>query len=124
MRPTNSCQTWMKTLPVGSLTVTFRSLPFGVFDRGERQRIEIVDGVAFLLPAVGIEQLPEVALLIEQAEADQRVVLVARGFQMVAGENAQAAGVDRQALGETVFGREISDQFAVGRRLFLRVRRS
>ena len=32
---------------------------------------------------------------------------------MIAGENAQAAGIDGQALGEPVFGREVGDQFAV-----------
>ena len=33
---------------------------------------------------------------------------------MIARENAQAARIDRQALGEPVFGGEIGDQFAVG----------
>ena len=35
---------------------------------------------------------------------------------MIAGEDAEAAGIDRQALGEAVFRGEIGDQFAVGRR--------
>ena len=83
-----------------------------VFDGGEGKRIEIVDRVAFLLPAVGIEQLTEVALLVQQAQADQRIVLVARRFQMIAGKNAQAAGIDRQALRETILCREIGDQLA------------
>ena len=106
----------MNTLPVGSLTVTFRSLPVGVLHRRQRQGVEIVDRVAFLLPAVGIQKLAEIALLVEQAQADQRIVLVARGLQMVAGEDAQAAGIDRQALGEAVLGGEIGDQLAIGGR--------
>ena len=32
----------------------------------DRQRVEVVDRIAFLLPAVGIQQLLEIALLIEQ----------------------------------------------------------
>ena len=35
---------------------------------------------------------------------------------MVAGENAQAAGIDGQALGKAIFRGEIGDQFAVGGR--------
>ena len=93
--------------------------PFGVFDRSERQGVEIVHRVAFLLPPVGVEQLPEIALLIQQAKADQRIVLVARRLQMVAGENAQTAGIDRQALGEPVFGGKVSDQVAVSGRIAL-----
>ena len=116
MRPTSSFQTWMNTLPVGSFTETLRSLPVRVFHGFERQGVEIVDGIAFLLPAVGVQILPEVALLVEQADADQRIVLVAGGLQVVAGEDAQAAGIDRQALGEAVLGGEIGDQLAVGRR--------
>ena len=110
------CQTWMKTLPVGSFTLTFRSLALGVLHRLNGQRVEIVIGIAFLLPAVGIQILPEVALLIEQADADQREVQIAGGFQMIAGEDAQAAGIDGQALGEAVLGGEIGDQLAVGGR--------
>ena len=36
---------------------------------------------------------------------------------MIAGEHAQAAGIDRQAFGEPVFGGKVGDQFAVGARL-------
>ena len=48
-----------------------------VLHRRNRQGIEVVDRVALLLPAVGVELLPEIALLVEQAEADQRIILVA-----------------------------------------------
>ena len=33
---------------------------------------------------------------------------------MIAGENAEAAGIDGQAFGEAVFGGEVGDQLAVG----------
>ena len=88
----------------------------GVLYGHQRQGIEIVGRIALLLPAVGIQHLAEIALLVEQAEADEGIVLVAGRFQVIAGEYSQAARVDRQALGKTVFGREIGDQLAVCRR--------
>ena len=83
--------------------------------RLHRHVIEIVVGVALLLPAVGVERLAEVALLIQQAHADERDAQIAGRFEMVAGENAQAAGVDRQALGQAELHREIGDA-GLGRR--------
>ena len=88
----------------------------GVLHGVERQRVEIVHRIAFLLPSVGIQKLAEVALLIEQPEPISGIILVAGRLQMVAGENAEAARIDRQALGEAVFRGEIGDQLAVGRR--------
>src|ERR1035438_2877608 len=72
-------------------------------------------GIAFLLPSVGIQKLPEIALLIEQPEADQWIVLVAGRLQVVAGEDPQAARVHRQALSEAILGGKICDQLAIGR---------
>ena len=106
----------MYTSPVGNCTVTFRSWPCRVLDRDQRQRVEIVGRVALLLPPVRIQRLAEIALLIEQPDAHQRIVLVARGFQMIAGENAQTARIHRQALGQAVLGGKVSNQLAIGRR--------
>ena len=44
----------------------------GTRDGRDGERIEIVDGGAFLLPAVGVEFLLQEAVLIEQADADER----------------------------------------------------
>ena len=55
----------------GQLDRDLQILAFGIFYREERQRVEIVDRVAFLLPSVGIQKLAEIALLIKQAKADQ-----------------------------------------------------
>ena len=112
MRPTSMRQTWITSGPVGSLTVTFRSSPNASLHRLNGQRVEIVVAVAFLLPAVGVQQLAEITLLIEQSDADERQVEIARRLQMIAGKNAQAAGINGQAFGEAVFGRKIGDELA------------
>ncbi len=91
-------------------------MPIGILHGDQREGIEIVDGIALLLPSVGIQHLTEVALLVEQAEADQRIILVAGRLEMIAGENSQAARIDGQTLGEPVLGGEVGDQFAIGRR--------
>ena len=91
-------------------------LALGVFHRFQGQSVKVVDRIAFLLPPVGIQELAEITLLVEQAEPDQGIVLVAGRLQMVAREDPQTAGVHRQALGQAVFRGEVGDQFAIGRR--------
>src|SRR4051794_16947466 len=94
-----------------------------VFYRSQREGVEIVGRVALLLPSVRVQYLPEVALLIKQAEPDQRIILIAAGLDMVAGENPEAARVDRQALGKSILRGEVGDQLTVLRdRLFARAR--
>jgi hypothetical protein len=82
----------------------------GLQDRENGEEIEVVDGGAFLLPAVGIEGLLKVALLIEEADADQRVVLIGRGLHVIATENAKTTGVNGHALGEPILHREIGNE--------------
>src|SRR5262249_17861141 len=82
----------------------------GVANRDHREREEIVDRIALLLPAIGVQVLTEVAVLIEQTDADQRNGAIAGGLQVVAGEDAEATRVDWEALGEAVFGGEVGDQ--------------
>ncbi len=89
-----------------------------------RECIEVTGGIAFLLPAIGIQILPKVAVLIQKRHADERKVEVARRFQVVAGEDAEAAGINRKALGQTVFRGEVGDEFstfATGRPLHVGV---
>ena len=68
------------------------------------------------MPAVVGQHLAEVALLIEQADADHGHVQVAGAFQVIARQNAQAARVDRQRLGKPEFHAEIGDpaEFRLG----------
>ncbi len=82
----------------------------------ERQVEEVVLGIAFLLPAVDVEVLAEVAFAIHQADADQRQAEVAGALEVVAGEHAEAAGVDRHAFVHAELGREVGDAIALGER--------
>ena len=58
------------------------------------------DRVGLLLPAVARQRLPEVAGAVEQADADERHAEVAGGLEVVAGQDAEAAGVLRQHRGD------------------------
>ena len=51
----------------------------------------------FLNPFTG-DALAEIALWIEKAYADERQTEVAGLFAVIAGENAEATGVDRQGF--------------------------
>ena len=84
--------------------------PFVSWTRRERQPAEVVVGVVVLLMAVGVDRLAEVALAVEQADADERQRHVAGRLHVVAGEDAQAAGVDAERLVEPVLGAEVGDR--------------
>ena len=58
----------------------------------------VEDRVVLLLPAVGGQRLPEVPAPVEQADPDDRHAEVAGRLQVVAGQDAEAAGVLRQHL--------------------------
>jgi hypothetical protein len=66
--------------------------------------------VARLLTAVGVDRLLEVALAVEQPHADEGQAQVARGLAVVAREDAQAPGIDRQALVQAELGAEVGDR--------------
>jgi len=51
----------------------------------------------------------EVAAAVEEAHADKRDAQVGGGLEVIAGEAAQAAGVDLEALGQAELGAEIRD---------------
>ena len=93
-------------------------MPSGLRLGDERQVEEVVLGVALLLPAVHGEVLAEVALAVHQADADERQAEVAGALQVVAGQHAEAAGVDRHALVQAELGAEVGD--AAGRGVALR----
>ena len=65
--------------------------------------------IALFLPAVGRDALVEVALRIHEADADERQAQVARFLAVIAGQHAEAAGVDRQRLVQRELGREVGD---------------
>ena len=84
--------------------------PVLVLDPAERQAREVVVGVVVLLVAVGIDRLAEVALAIQQPDADRGEGHVARGLHVVAGEHAQAARVDAERFVEAVLRAEVGDR--------------
>ena len=53
----------------------------------------------------------EVALRIHEADADERHAEVAGFLAVIAGEHAEAAGVDRQRLVQRELGGEIGDRW-------------
>src|SRR5512133_1598646 len=75
-----------------------------VVQQGQRQRVRIQERIALLLPARGIQRLPEVALPIQQTNANDRNAKVAGSLQVITGENAQATGVLREYLGDAELG--------------------
>ncbi len=89
-----------------------------VGELGQRQAVRVDAGIAFLLPAVPGQRLDEVAGPVEQAHPHDRHAQVAGGLKMVAGEDAEPAGVLRQHLGDAELRREVGDRArAVGQRL-------
>ena len=81
----------------------------------QRHGVRVEVGIALLLPAVVGEALAEVAVPVEEADADERHAEVGRRLQVVAGEHAEAAGVLRQRLGDAELGGEVADELQRGR---------
>jgi len=69
--------------------------------------IEIQFRIGLLLPAVGGEILLEISVAVEQADSDEWEGNFAGAFEMIAGENSQAAGIDGQGFVNSEFGRKI-----------------
>ena len=65
------------------------------------------------LAAMLVEPLAEVATAVEQADADERNAELGSGLQVVAGEDAEPAGVDRQRLVDPELHAEVGDEQAV-----------
>ncbi len=95
--------------PPGEVHRDDRRAPVGRLGDRERQLVGLEHRVGLVLHAVVVDDLPEVPLPVEEADARQRHAQVARGLQVVAGEDAEAAGVDRQDLGQPELRREIGD---------------
>ena len=70
----------------------------GVALERHRQPFRVVGGIALDLVARDIEVLAKVPVAVEEADADERHAELGGRLQMVAGEHAEAARVDGQAL--------------------------
>ena len=78
-----------------------------VLARREGHRVRVEVGVALLLPAVDRQRLAEVAVPVEEADADEGHAEVAGRLEVVAGEHAEAARVLREGLGDAELGGEV-----------------
>ena len=96
------------------LDLDLQGLPIGRGEQVERHAVWVEGRIPLLLPAVGVQVLTEVALPVEQSDGDQRDAEVAGGLQMVAGQNAEAARIDRDRFADAELGREVSDRVAAG----------
>ena len=76
---------------------------------GDRELRGVVEREELDLLAACAERLPEVALLPQDAYADDRDAQVARGLQIVPGEDAEPAAIDGERLGEAELHAEIGD---------------
>ena len=85
-------------------------LVVGADRRRHRQVFDSRVEVFFLLEAVAIEMLLEIALVVEQADGHERHGQAAGALDVVAGEHAQAARVDRHRFVQAELGGEIGDR--------------
>ena len=115
--PPESARCAATTSRPGIGTLTSSGVPSGLGFRNQRQIEEIVLGIAFLLPAVDVEVLAEVAFAVHQAHADERHAQVRGRLEMIARQQAETAGVDRDALVDAELGGEIGDAVMLGQRL-------
>ena len=60
-----------------------------------------------------VDPLAEVAAGVEEADADERNAELGRGLEMVAGEDSETAGVDRQPLVDAELHAEVRDEHVV-----------
>ena len=110
VRPTPTRQTRAMQRAGGRLDRDQERLPVRTAHALDRQEVEIGVQVVLLLPPVGVERLTEVALGVKQADGDQGDPQVAGALQMIAGQHAQAARIDRQALVQPELGGEVRDR--------------
>ena len=75
-----------------------------------REVVEILIQAHGLLRAVAIDLLLEIAVAIKQTDRDEVEVEIARRFAMIAGKNAETAGVIRNRFVKTELGRKIGDR--------------
>ena len=64
--------------------------------------------IVFLLPTVDIEPLAEISLVVIQPDADQRNAQIRGTVDMIAGQDTQTAGIDRQRFVQAEFRRKVS----------------
>src|SRR5205823_8470339 len=80
-------------------------------DFPNRQMMKILIEADRVLDSVLVDFLPEISVSVEQADGDKVQIAVAGRFAMIAGENAETAGIIRDGFVESKFGGEIRHRF-------------
>ena len=91
-----------------------KGLAIGADRRRQRQFGKIGLHIAVLLLPLAVDRLVEVTLMVKKPDGDERYAVVARSFDMVAGEDAHAARVELQPLVQPEFHTEIGDEILGG----------
>src|SRR5262245_20800068 len=73
----------------------------------EREAEEVILGVAFLLPAVGVQVLAKVPFAEHETDAAQGQAKVTRRFEVIARQDAQTTGINGYALVDAELHREV-----------------
>ena len=108
-RPTRARRIRRRTFAAREIDRDDGSAPVrGLHDR-DRKLGRFERRVDLGLPPLGVDDLAEVPLAVEESDADERYPEVARRLQQVAREDAEAAGIDRQDLRQSELGREVGD---------------
>src|SRR5207245_57903 len=99
----------VKTFPARvTASATSSGCPVSLMSRrGGRAVVGVAGGVPALRAAVGGDRLAEVSLLIQHAAADHWHPEIAGGFELIARDVAETAGVNRQGLAEREFHAEV-----------------
>ncbi len=78
--------------------------------RLDRQIARIMVPILGVLHAVVVDRLLEIALPVQQANGDEVHALVACRLAVIAGEHAETAGINREALVKAILGAEVGDE--------------
>ncbi len=97
-------------LPVEDLDGDLQRSPAAASGASQRQLSRVEIWLRVLLVAIGVDLLSEVPAAVEEPDADERKPGVRRGLAVVAGEDAEAAGVELHRLVDAVLGTEVGDR--------------
>ncbi len=75
-----------------------------------RQQTAVDVDVVLLLPAVGIEPLTKISLVVIETDTHERDAEIGRALEVIAGQDAEPARVDRERLMKAELGGEIRDR--------------
>ena len=92
-----------KKPPVAKLHADFKGIAGGRAHLFHGQVYGLVELIVGNLPAVLVYGLVKVAVAVEKADCDQGNIEIRGAFQVIAGEDAQAARVDGEGLVQAVF---------------------